>query len=384
LCQIHFSTRACAKAATRQRVYWLVVGHETSKRGPGDPDGRRLARRRSIQLAEAGRVARALTDLLHRANFESASARALTKAITAQEQSELMRASGRVESRRRFKINGRAPLHDNRTIDNLFIDESGRAEPNCPDPTFTVAGISMSAKERGIYVRAADALKKEFFGTADFTFHEPAMRRHEQLYSFGGNLRRRQEFCEALDGLVRASSFVAFGVAIRKSALASFMASTVDPYLPLDVYAVAIHLLLERYVDYLAAGSVSRKVLGRVTFESQGPKEDAAHQQEYVGLLLGGTQWVPESAFQNWLETGVRFTRKQGTEPMELADMFSRDLYEWAKTDCASSPRRWGIFGEKVYRRGDLAMGKFGVKVFPDSDIRERIEAHRLGEGATN
>ncbi len=236
----------------------------------------------------------------------------------------------------------------------------------------------MSEHQREQYAKATDALKLEFFGRSDLTFHEPGMRRHEELYSFGGNQTRRAEFCEALDSLVRTCEFTAFGVAIRKSAFRTFMDSNTDPYLPFDVYAVAIHMLLERYVDYLAAASTSkRKVLGRVTFESQGPKEDAEHQQEYVGLLLGGTQWVPQSAFQNCLETGVRFSRKQGTEPMELADMFARDLYEWTKSDCRTGPRRWSIFGEKIYRRDDMEMGKFGVKVFPDSDIRDRIESHR-------
>ena len=36
----------------------------------------------------------------------------------------------------------------------------------------------------------------------------------------------------------------------------------------------------------------------------------------------------------------------------------------------------------KIYRRGDGRMGKFGAKVFPDSDIRDRVEAHRIECGA--
>ena len=149
-----------------------------------------------------------------------------------------------------------------------------------------------------------------------------------------------------------------------------------DLYLPLDLYSVAIHLLFERYVDYLASHRPKRAI-GRVTFESQGTRENAEHQRDYVDLLLSGTQWVPDAAFRHWLETGVRFTKKQGTEPMELADMLSRDVYEWARDDCASEPRRWSCFDPKVYRRADMAMGKFGIKVFPDSDIRAHIEMHR-------
>jgi hypothetical protein len=117
-------------------------------------------------------------------------------------------------------------------------------------------------------------------------------------------------------------------------------------------------------------------------FESQGPLEDAIHQRDYVGVLIDGTQWLSSSAFRQWLRTGVRFTPKQGSDPMELADMLSRDTFEWIRDGCVSSPLRWEIFGKKFYCRDDGRHGKFGLKVFPDSDIRTQIEVHRAACGA--
>ena len=64
---------------------------------------------------------------------------------------------------------------------------------------------------------------------------------------------------------------------------------------------------------------------------------------------------------------------------VELSDMLARDVFEWIRSDCKTGPRRWGLWGDKFYRRSDLRMGKFGLKVFPDSDIRDRVEAHRDG-----
>lgn len=106
--------------------------------------------------------------------------------------------------------------------------------------------------------------------------------------------------------------------------------------------------------------------------------EDAFHQLEYARTLLEGSQWVPDSAFRNWLEPGLQFTPKQGSDPTELADMLSREIYEWIRSGCAVAPLRWNLFSRRIYCRGDGQMGKFGVKVFPDSDIRDRIEAHRV------
>lgn len=131
------------------------------------------------------------------------------------------------------------------------------------------------------------------------------------------------------------------------------------------------------YCDMLS--SAPSRQFGRVTFESQGPKEDAYHQLEYARVLLDGSQWVPDAAFRNWLETGLRFDPKKGSHPLELADFLSRDLFEWIKADCTGQPKWWGAYSGKVYARGDMMMGKFGIKVFPDSapDIRERVLAHR-------
>jgi hypothetical protein len=49
---------------------------------------------------------------------------------------------------------------------------------------------------------------------------------------------------------------------------------------------------------------------------------------------INGTQWVAPTSFRHWLETGVDYTWKRGTDPMELADMVSRDLSEWLETGC--------------------------------------------------
>lgn len=255
-------------------------------------------------------------------------------------------------------------------------------QPHQPEDCFAVGAVAMDTGQEATYKVAADRVKSEYFGTTDITFHEPEMREHTGRYEFGGDVVRQAEFDAAVNRLVGESDFVVFGVGIRKRAFEEeFVQQGLDPYLPFDVYALAIHLLLERYVDYL--NGQPRPTTGRLTFESQGPKEDAIHQREYVELLVRGTQWVPPSAFRGLLEPGVRFTRKSGSDAMELADMVSRDLYEWTRDGCAAQPLRWGVLTRKIYRRDDMAMGKFGVKVFPDSDIRQLIEEHRaVADGA--
>lgn len=354
----------------------------------GDPEGRRLAQQRAALLSEAGRVANVLEVLIKRAGHDAGVCSQLIKDLAKKEEAELHRGYGRVESRTRFKKkNSGAPLLEKRPRNLLYIDESGKSipqplNPNHP-PFFALGAVAIQQEEVDNFCAADDAIKLEFFGTKDFSFHEPLMRRREDRYYLGGDTKRHQEFDQALDKLIRETRFVAFGVGVRKAPFQKeFVETGIDPYLPTDVYPLAILLLTERYIDFLAHEPESR--FGRVTFESQGPLEDAYHQFEYARVLMGGSQFVPDSSFRNWLETGLRFEPKpHASDPMELSDMLSRDLYEWIKGGCTGTPKRWDLFSDKIYCRGDGRMGKFGVKIFPDSDIRDLIETHRASCGAS-
>lgn len=347
-------------------------------RPPGDPEGRRVARRRSHLLAEAGRVSRTLELLLERAGHPADGARALTAEVRDAEQIQALKAEGHVESRRRFKGGPVRPVAPpDRWL--LYIDESGKAFPSATD-FFALGAVAMTGAEADRYRTRADELKDRFWGHHGLTLHEPFMRHHDGDYYFEGDKARWAEFDAAVEKLVRDTEFTVFGVGIRKRAFSGFVSEGSDPYLPFDVYAVAIQMLLERFLDFRATSSGER-TRARVLLEAQGPREDAEHQRVYADVLLHGTQWVPESAFQQWLETGVLFPNKHGSDPMELADMVSRDIYEWVDGGCIGSPGRWGLLSDRTYSRGDRMQGKFGIKVFPDSDIREAIEAHRRSCG---
>lgn len=350
----------------------------------GDPAGRRPARMRAAMLCEARSVLRAAEVLLKRADFDAKACQELIKVVAAQEQIELMRSHGRIEPRKRFKKHSSYALLEQRKRSILYVDEGGRSFKDRYKRYgfFALGGVAMPEEEEDNYCFAADEIKLKFFGRTDITFHEPNMRYREGRWGFDGDRRRQREFDEALDELVQQTVFQAFGVGIRKRAFTKeFVDTGIDPYLPTDAYSVAIMMLLERYIDFLAHNPPDR--FGRAIFEGQGAKEDAYHQLEYARAILDGSQWVPDSAFRNWLEPGLTFRPKRGSHPLELADMFCRDLYEWIRGTCSRSPKRWKLFSQRIYCRGDGRMGKFGVKVFPDSDIRERIEAHRARCGAT-
>ncbi|MDE2744773.1 MAG: hypothetical protein OXI41_02140 [Chloroflexota bacterium] len=325
-------------------------------------------------------MAKLLRVLLERAgSSEVANARTLEQNVAAAEAIALQRSSGRLESRSRFRRpnSGGNPLRENRPRHLLFLDESGTSQPpSDPDKEawFALAGIGMSPGQALTYTEASDALKRRFFDRTDVTLHEPLMRTHRQDFSFGGDEERQRKFTEALDELVSDSGFVAFAVGIRKWELMAGEEQQ-DSYLPGGAYEIALQMLLERYIDYLHHEDQDWR--GRVTLEAQGSREDAEHQQAFVELHLQGTQWVPDSAFRSYLETGLRFVGKDGSHPTELSDMLARDVFEWVRSDCERDPPRWSIFESKFYRRGDLRSGKYGLKVFPTLGIEDVVEQQR-------
>lgn len=223
---------------------------------PGDPEGRRIAKKKASLLAEAGQVARVLSVLVQRANHDTEQCTRLIRDLAKEEQKQLQKSHGKIESRKRFKPHSSNPVRENRPPSFLYIDENGKSgiEPNVEGPSFfALTAVAMVEEDIAPYCAAADQIKTKFFGRTDLTFHEPYMRNREGPYSFGGDEGRQQEFDVALNQLVEETSFVAFGVGVRKDAfIEDFVKTEVDPYLPTDIYALAIIMLLERYIDFLS------------------------------------------------------------------------------------------------------------------------------------
>ncbi len=141
----------------------------------GDPLGRRLSREQAAKLSEGYALARLLELLLSDTNVDTASCRQILVAIEKQERIALQRAQGRIEPRKRFKGHSAQPLLDSRALNNLYVDEGGKSNPETIDvPTFFALGVvAIDDEEHERYCERADEIKKEFFGTTEVTFHEP-------------------------------------------------------------------------------------------------------------------------------------------------------------------------------------------------------------------
>jgi hypothetical protein len=351
-----------------------------ANKGEGDPEGRKLARRHAQACEEACRMAEVLAIMLRRAAIDDSGVNVLALKLREQCVRCMEKAEGGPVIARLTTKNTGHPLLEGRPANVLHLDESGTAVVG-PEPVFALGGVAMHEEDCDAYVTNANALKMRFWGHTNITFHEPHMRKHRAIFNFHGDRAKQSAFEKDLRYLLKNTPFVCFGVAVRKDLFKSmFVDQGIDPYLPTKVYDLAIMLLLERYVDYLSTNADRR--LGRVHLESIGKRDDAEHQAAYADLLLHGTQFVPESTFQSWVEAGCRFAPKQGSGPAELADLVAREVYEWANSDCKVDPRHWDILKPKIYRRDEGHFGRFGIKIFPADGLEDAIYAHRVACGA--
>ena len=236
---------------------------DTSNLPVGDPDGRRLARQRASKVAHAARILELARFILRDSGFERSALDDLITELTGIEAAELQRAHGKVGSRKRFKHGSSHPLLDSRSTIFLFIDESGKDDVGSQsmENVFALGAISIDDEDSREYVTRADDLKQKYFGRTTVNFHEPHIRNRDREYYFQGDVPTQDAFQSEHSELMQSVNFQIFGAAIRKQEFVSgFVDQRPDPYLPVDIYWLAIAMLLERFTDFVLPGSSQRTV----------------------------------------------------------------------------------------------------------------------------
>lgn len=277
----------------------------------------------------------------------------------------------------------------NRPVIRLFVDESGPAddvrnwESEKKNDFFTLGGIAISDDEHKQYREHANQLKREFFKNGSgVILHAFDLRKAmEGSNQREGNLalnadKSWPDFVEALEELVEQTNFTAFGIIIQKWVFhQEFTMTGKDPFLPRETYDLALHLLLERFVSFLA--SATDAPIGSIALEYRSPEQNARHQLSIAETIAYGTRWISPEPLQRDILPGVEFLKKQSSHPLELSDMLANLLYRLARggfynnrlPHLRQGDKLWDIFYEKLYGEDNLRQGKFGLKVFPIGDL---------------
>lgn len=363
-------------------------------------DDAAVARQRSELLKDAAKRARQLGEVLEQAGalketgFRGVPSRIARAAKIAEEDASAF--SGKPHPGREIYFHDRPA---DRPVIHLFVDESGQAgdvrEFAKDNDFFTLGAIAISAEAHKRYQASAERLKRQFFkdGT-NVVLHATNLRQAMERppgwkSEFTLNAGKSWPgLVRALERLAKETEFTAFGIIIQKWVFhQEFTETGKDPFLPRETYDLALHLLLERFVSFLA--SANDAPIGSITLESQNSEQDARkdaqHQLSIAETIVHGTRWVSPEPLQLDIRPGVEFLRKQPSHPLELSDMLANFLYRLAQRgfdnnqlpNLRQGDNLWNIFYEKLYGEGDLRQGKFGLKVFPAGDLDDWLNDFR-------
>ncbi len=128
---------------------------------------------------------------------------------------------------------------------------------------------------------------------------------------------------------------------------------------------MCLDFVVERYVHFLYY--IGGDAHGIVLAESRGPLEDAKVQQEYVRLMIEGTQYHSASWFRYQLAPFIKFLPKQSNHTgLQIADLAARPCADKVLAP-QSQPPRWVVFRKKLYDGGEGRPESYGLKAFPNS-----------------
>jgi hypothetical protein len=340
-----------------------------------DPDGKRRSRLKAALLEES-------LVLLHhvKSRLESADSTHLStvlellRDLRREAQGERSRAEGHLAPRKKYK--GRSPhlaLESGRGLISLYLDESGKDNVSLEQPIFVLAGVALSDADSEDFMKKSNQLKRDYHLPIETTLHASKIEKCIRPFDFEGNVERHAQFRESVRELVRQTPCVLVASIIRKVELDRFSKSNEATLnLPPDLYEMALTLVAERFVDFLYSDN-TLKPCGKLVFESIGSLEDAKHQRAFSELLISGSEFVSDGCFRGWLQPGCDFRPKSGSSPLELADQAGRSMLQWARSNFSMDHEFLRDWSQKIHVRDDGLQGKFGVKVFPDDDIRQKV-----------
>jgi hypothetical protein len=275
------------------------------------------------------------------------------------------------------------------------MDESGEPRPgvmHARSRWFVLTAVAMSDDQQRRYQQEVDVLKARYWSRRllrdrPVTLHDVDIRNGNGSFNFLGDRAKQAAFRADITRVIERVDFTAFAAGIRTDAVLQLLSGYVADTIPIHQFGLAFNLLLERLIDFLYAASPP--LSGALHMESSSAGNDGRLQQVLNDARQFGTQWVEADAVQTAFLPGITFHGKHGTHPIELSDLLAGEVARWMQSGCMRSSRLWQVFSQKFYARDDLSRGKFGLKIFPDSDsptLRERIEAHRdwVWEGMQN
>lgn len=207
----------------------------------------------------------------------------------------------------------------------VFVDESGTAVLENPDPTFPVFVLNCVLVRKTEYAQriapSTQQLKFDFVGHDQLVLHERDIRRQQNDFAF---LRldetQRGRFIERINAIVREAPMDVAAAVINKVRLAAKYA---DPWSP---YELGLHFCMETLLSRLKFPKQEGSIV-HVLFESRGRTEDKELELKFRRIVNNEAQWgwkAPDFTVMRWEPLFIE--KKSNSPGLQLADLMARPI----------------------------------------------------------
>jgi len=260
----------------------------------------------------------------------------------------------------------------------MFLDESGDHNLANIDPGFPVFCLTGCIFEHDYYhqfVRQkVDDFKQHWFGTTEVILLSRDIRKHQGAFTFLGNESRREEFYNALNGLLSGLAFTIVAVVIlKRTHLQEYGGRARHPY------HLSLAFIMERYSMMLRRRAANNT--GYIIAESRNPNDDRLLKDEFQRVRHQGTFYQSDLAniTTMWMEK-----KKANIIGLQIADLAAYPIA--AQVLRPDVPHKsFLVLRPKIdaapEHKGRKILG-YGLKIFPQPSFEhlEYLEQKTEGE----
>lgn len=237
----------------------------------------------------------------------------------------------------------------------VYVDESGDHSLESINPEYPVFVLSFCIFRKDVYAEtitpAVRKLKFRTFGHDMAVLHEIDIRKKRGAFSRLGK-EDREDFLDALTGIIKSADFSLVAVVIDKHRLKEQYASPGHPY----------HLAMEFGLEHIHRFLQLRGQDDRLTYlvcEARGAKEDAELELEFRRIRDGSNPFNRRLPFNL-----VIADKKTNSEGMQLADLTARPI-GLSILRPEQKNRAMIVLEEKFCRDETGEKEGVGLKIFP-------------------
>lgn len=241
----------------------------------------------------------------------------------------------------------------------VFIDETGEANIDNPDPRyniFVLCGVVFREDHYNAFDIALKKLKKKHFNDEDVVLHSYTMRKNKGVFKIFQDKKVLSKFYVDIEKIFTEHNYKVISCIINKEKYK-------EKY-PLKNYAYedSLTFLCERSMTYIGTGHKNHSL--HFCLEKRGGRKDRELKKLYRKVIRFGTDYKSTDDFKVCHPNLFFRAKNQNINGLQLADLCAYPIARKILSPKTPQPT-YDLFEDKIFTWYDGRKKGFGLKFFP-------------------